>query len=250
MGFGFWFERFDSLAIWQLDRIFDLSQAQEGHLRPIAEDVREWFRAESFPELASELRSIKESWDQGAHEQALYKLEETTNKGVEQFLEYSWPGARQFLDSLTRENIEAYQQYANEEFGEWYQDIESQSAKLESRLERLEDWFGTISVSQKMIVGRYVKLYPEERKIRLNNAHARGQQFLQLAISKDWQKLEHVYKNPQSLQSEVYLTWRAYEREQTHKMLKALFPTLTEYQKQHVSDRLEKWAGYLLSVGK
>mgnify|MGYP006902066816 CR=1 FL=1 len=246
--FSFWFERLDTLAIWKLDEMFELSSQQENIVRPDIIEFREWLRTESIPEVSKELVLVKNLWDSGRHEKALTTLEHRSRQLFDQALIYSWPKVARLLSYLTRENAYAYQQWAEERMDDWYAETQSLDAKLEDRTEKLEEWFGKLSPRPLAIVSKYTKFHPDERIIRINNSQQRRQRFLSMAIEGDWQRLEEAYKNPVMLQSRAYKRWREGERSQLEGLLRALLPTLSTNQADYVSTTLDDWITRLDSV--
>lgn len=246
--FRFWFERLDTLATWKLTQIFELSDEQQGILRPEVIDFRDWLRSETIPELSRELNMVKKLWDSGQRQHALTTFEQQSREVIDQTLIYSWPKVARLLTRLTPENAYAYQAWAEERMDDWYDETLSEAAKVEARTESLEEWFGHLSQPQRAMVARYTTLHPDERTIRINNGQQRRQRFLAMAMEGNWAQLEQAYKNPELLQSRPYQQWRANETEQLRTLLRALLPTLSPSQSQRISDTLGDWIARLHSV--
>ncbi len=247
-GFSFWFDRLDTLTVWQLDRMFDLTDQQEELVRPVAKELQVWLREEKLPRIEKQLTEVKTLWEQGNHVAALETFEQHAGATTDLFLEKSWPKVSDLLAKLTKENAYAYQAYAESRMEEWFEESASESAKVDDRIENLEEWFGGLNDRQVALVKEHTFLAEDELFLRTSNGRERRQRFLALVLDDNWQEVELAYKDPRTLQSEAYKDWREEQREQWQITLMALFPTLTEEQKEHVGDRLDEWIENVRSV--
>ena len=247
-GFSFWFERLDTLALWRLGTMFDLSDEQEDMVQPVLVELREALRQDTLPDIIQRLESVDRLWQQDQMEDALVSLEMGTEAVIARFLEYSWPKVAPLLAHLTAENAQAYMDYGEEKIEDWFDQTLSDEAKREDRIERLEDWFGDLSDGQIAVITEHTYLLPGERDIRVQNSRQRRHRFMSLVLDNEMDTLEILYKYPHHAQTPEYQLWRTEERAQIHRCLMTLFPTLTVKQRQHASRYLRDWIDELRNV--
>src|SRR5690606_20483123 len=95
--FAFWFERMDTLVMWRLDDMFDLTSSQKKEVEPVIVELREWLRNDGFPDLIPRLESVEQLWASGESEAALASFEQEATLIIDRFLEASWPAVKPLL---------------------------------------------------------------------------------------------------------------------------------------------------------
>ncbi|GAA3973156.1 DUF6279 family lipoprotein [Allohahella marinimesophila] len=246
--FAFWFERMDTLVMWRLDDMLDLTDSQKEEVEPVIVELREWLRQDGFPDLIPRLENIEQLWAAGESEAALATFEQEASTIIDRFLEASWPAVKPLLIRITPANAEAYREYSEEKMADWFDESETLEAKVEDRVERFEDWFGDLDRRQVQLVRQRTELLDNELQIRMQNSRHRRERFLQLALDEDLAALETMFKHPSNFQTPAYVQWRAQERDQIVSSLHALFPTLDSGQRKHAGERLEDWIDRLQEV--
>jgi len=246
--FSFWFERLDTLVLWQLDRMLDFSDGQKDKIKPELTVLVERVRAETVPPVITSLTEVQHLWDNQKPRQALFLAEHEINLVLDTLRRDSWPTLARTLDFITEDNIEAYLEWVGDNRDDWYEHTLSDRAKQQKRTEMLKDWLGRLSTSQKSVVADIVKLHTNERQTRIENGEYRRSRFIGLIEQRDWVNLEQAWQQPELLQTEEYQLWRTRERDQTITLLHTLIPTLSAEQQQHVSKRLDNWIARLHKV--
>lgn len=247
-GFGFWFERLDDLAVWQLDKVLDLDASQEALLEPEALALREWLRQETLPQTQALLEEAQERWNAGELKAATLMLESGFENIFNEFMLALAPRLTPLLKSLSDDNLRHWQEYASERYEDWYEESSSLEAKQEDRINRLEDWFGDLSDAQVFLVKKYTRWRKEEYALRVDNSDQWRNQIADIIQKKDWNRLEKLWSDPQSLQSPAYDDWIASERQDYLALMDALYPTLTDRQQASASKRLQGWLDKLAEV--
>lgn len=247
-GFAFWFERMDTLVMWRLDDMLDLTDSQKKAVEPVILEIREWLRDDGFPDLIPRLENVMELWVSGESEAALTAFENEASAIIDRFLEASWPAVKPLLVQMTPSNAEAYRAYSEDKMEEWFDESASLEAKVDDRVERFENWFGELDRKQTRLIRQLTKLDANELQIRVDNSRHRRERFLRHALSDDLAALEAMFKRPSDYQTAAYVQWRAQERDQIVASLQALFPTLRKAQREQAGERLEEWIERLREV--
>ncbi|MEJ2445289.1 MAG: DUF6279 family lipoprotein [Exilibacterium sp.] len=247
-GFSFWFERLDTIALWRLDDMFELTADQEDQAEPVLEALQEWLRNEAFPDVIPRLQHIETLWRRGELEQAFLTLEVDTQYLVNRFLQESWPMIVPLLEQFTAKNARAYLAYGESKTDDWFDETESEEAKLEDRIDRLEDWFGHLNDAQLQLVETHTRLFTNERTIRIDNSRQRRERYMELALAGDIPAMQRVYTHPADVQTPQYRQWREQERQQIHQLFRQLVPTLSEKQRRYTGKKLRRWITNLEAV--
>ncbi|RMF18365.1 MAG: hypothetical protein D6758_04345 [Gammaproteobacteria bacterium] len=247
-GFSFWFERLDTLTLWRLDDMFDLTREQEAVLEPALAELKEQVRTEHVPAIIRRLERVEQLWQSGARQAAVDALDKAILDTFEAFLEGSWPMVASVAPHLTDANARHYLAYGERKAEEWFSEYESEEAKQEEWVDRFEDWFGDLDDAQVAQVRAAVVWSPDEQAMLMDNSRQRRERFMALALSGDWQALEQAWKQPWSLNAPAYSLWWDAERVRVRQLLAGLLPTLTEGQARHARDRVEQWRLKLASV--
>lgn len=239
--FGFLFERLDWLTVWQLDRMFDLSEEQEAQVRPATVEIQRWLRQEGFPKIINELNQTLSLWESDQLEQAIERFEVSSRVLAQEFIVVSLPLIIPLATSLTENNAEHYRQYCLDKQPRWFGYAESDESKVDSRIERFEDWFGDLSDAQTTMVAQSSALFPKERQIRIDNNNRWREQIIEAALTKKSEQLTLWLQQPELLWTEPYT--ELYERNYSaiKSLLQLLMPTLSDKQKQHASERVRTW---------
>lgn len=240
-GFGLLFERLDWLMVWQLDRMFDLSAEQEERIQPKAAELREWLRNDGFPKVINEFNYTLTLWNEGQLESAYNHMDGTSKVLISDFLAQLVPVVQTLSLTLTEENAEHYRQYNNEKQEDWFEYAESDESKAQERIEQLESWFGHLSDQQVISIMPYTKLYPNERRVRVDNNNQWRERILSAALARDTALLKRWIESPELLWTKEYAHVYQKNKRDIVSMMKVLFPTLTSTQKNHAAERVLDW---------
>ncbi len=247
-GFGLLFERLDLLTLWQADRMLDLDDAQEAALEPGVIELREWLRGEGLPAARTALASVEARWAAGDLEGATEQLQAEGKALGVRFLDQAWPRLAPVMARLEQRNLSAYEAYSEERMVDWFASSKSSEAKLQRRIDRLEDWFGDLSDEQIAIVQSHGGWREDEYDLRVANSRQWRQRVGETILARDMARLESLFKHPEQLQSPAYQTWLEEQQAQFRATFKELFPTLTPAQRDHARDRVLDWIDNLASV--
>jgi len=239
--FSFVFERLDVLTIWQMNRMFDLTDEQEEQFEPVAVELREWIREEGFPRLIIDFKEVDRLWNDNQLERAMSHMHETTKGNIELLLKSVWPKVRPTILTFNENNLAHYKEHTKEQRDDWFKSATSKEAKLESRIKPLEEWFGDLSDAQVVIVDSWIELAPKEREIRYANNDHWITMFTQRVLARDQDSLDTWSQEPSMWWTEEFRQWRNVNEVATKSMLMELFNTLSEQQKRHASERLREW---------
>ena len=246
--FGFIFERLDWLNAWQLDSMFDLNNEQEEEAERLGEYVREWLRNDAFPRWIIRGRSIQQSWREGDLQGAVEGFESLSQSAWKETLaaitKEIWP----LLGSVSKSNTDYYREYTEDNFAEWFAPLESDDAKRERLLERLDEWFGDLNDEQLRLLDKNIALQPNERQIRIDNSRHWRELFITAALEKDNQSLAAWLNAPETWWLKEYKQLRAQNRAMRLRFFTDLLPTLSDKQRQHADDTMQEWIDAMAGV--
>lgn len=248
VGFGFWFEQLDRLSVWQMDRMLDLNSEQEDQLYEISGDYREWLRNHGVPEAETIIRDVRQAWEEGQLLAATRMLEDRFEDWSREALTAMYPRLQPWLDSLTPENLAYWQAYSRDRYADWFDEHESAEAKLEDRTDRLEDWFGDLSDAQVAMIREHTLWTDADYQRKIDNSEQWREQLSQAILAKDHARLSDWFSNPRALQSESHARWQQAERARFFELAAALYPGLSQTQRDHASARLQEWLDKLAEV--
>lgn len=246
--FSLLFDRLGWLTSWQLDRMFELRAEQELLVEEGSEAMREWFVVEGFPLLINRLETSVALWKQENYLQARVHLEQSLEQSIQAFLLAVRPHVMPLLLSLDEANTAHYRVYNEARKEDWFEHTLSQEAKVDKRIERLEDWFGNLNRDQRARVAELVALLPYERDIRLRNNDHWKERFLEAALSRDEAALEAWIAEPSLWWLPEYAQLRADNREQTRALVDMMIASMHQTQSNHVVNRVQDWIETLEDV--
>ena len=246
--FSFFFERLPWLVTWQLDRMFDLNDAQEALSEQGTEAMQDWFRQEGFPLLIVQLETVQQRWQNDEREAAARYLDIALRDWLDAFFEAVQPHVMPLLMSMTPNNAKQFRRYNKEESDDWFEYAESHESKQAHRIEKLEEWFGDLDAQQQNIVQQHVLLLDREQTIRQHNNQHWNEALMQAALSRDKAALEGWLEDVSIWWTEDYRHLRSQNRQQWQAVIEDLLPTLSERQHAHAERRVEDWLDNLNAV--
>lgn len=246
--FSFFFERMPWLSSWQMSRMFDLDDAQEAEVENVAEQIQQWLKQEGFPALILDLEEAKLRWQAEPSALQISQLFRTLEYHNTQFLEQLAPRLAPITVNLNNHNLEAFAEYLESKSKDWFESLESEEDKEDSRVERLENWFGHLSDAQVSMVQERVTLLDRERELRFSNTLYWSGKFADSVRAKQVSALEAWIRDPSIWWTEEYTQLRKANRQQIEQLLVALVPSLSDRQVAHAQEELQEWIDELKDV--
>lgn len=246
--FSFFFERLPWLSSWQMSRMFDLDDEQEAKVEEVAERMKVWFKTEGFPDLLADLEPELEQWRIAPSSAQIAGLFNVLEQHNSLFLSELAPQLAPVVITLREENLSAFEVYLNEKTEDWFESLESVEDKQDSRVERLENWFGDLSDDQVAIVRKHVALFPDERDHRLQNTKHWSQLLAKSVREGNLLDIENWIREPSIWWTDEYAQLRSKNRKQISRILDELVPTLSERQADRAAEELSEWIGELKDV--
>ena len=152
--------------------MFDLNEEQEELVESNTEEIKLWLRQDAFPKLITDLKEVRTLWQKEQFKAATELFDKQAQAFFSDFLSAVSPHLIELLLTLDEENTQEYLEYNQEKSQEWFEYADSLENKIDSRIERLENWFGPLTNEQIKRVNEIVILLPKERDIRhTNNIH-------------------------------------------------------------------------------
>ena len=142
----------DSIASWQLDSYFDLTNEQEEWVEERMRLHLEWHHNEELPRYRRFLLDIQKSAKDGLTMSELDEGFYRFGTKVDRIFERLIPDAVLFLSEISPEQINNFELVMDEENEEMMKRMENQQELTQERHEnfwdQMEDWFGEFSISQ------------------------------------------------------------------------------------------------------
>jgi hypothetical protein len=143
----------DSIASWQLDSYFDLTNEQEEWVEERMRLHLEWHHNEELPRYRRFLLDIQKSAKDGLTMSELDEGFYRFGTKVDRIFERLIPDAVLFLSEISPEQINNLELVMDEENEEMMKRMENQQELIQERHEnfwdQMEDWFGEFSISQR-----------------------------------------------------------------------------------------------------
>ncbi len=221
--------------------MFDLNSQQEDMAEQSTEEIKAWLGRESFPGLVVKLEHAKSLWEAERFKEATAYFDDATQAFIKDFLSTASPHLVALLLTLDEDNAQTYIAYNQDQSEEWFAYAESHTSKVESRIERLETWFGDLSEQQLTRVETIVTLLPREQNIRVQNNQYWVEKVLAASLSRDRSALEHWLNDTSRWWLEDYKNLRVANKAQTLALIDMMISTMSEKQQAHVLDVVDEW---------
>lgn len=246
--FSFLFERLPFLTTWQMDRMFDLSDEQEELVHSSTEELVIWLRSEGLPQVIEDLENSRTLWQNHDYEAAATHFEHSLEEATGRFLNAVRPHLVTLFLSFDETNAHAYREYNNDRKIEWFESLESEQAKEDKVIDRLEQWFGSLDKQQLRTSREIISLVDNERDIRLANNELWKERFLSAALAQDKQALDTWLSQPELWWSEEYRQLREVNSSQRRTLVRAMIESMKPEQSEQVVETIEDWIDSLNSV--
>jgi len=145
----------DDYIAWRADDYFDLTGAQDDFVDSRMERLLEWHRIHELPAYAAFLEEVQQRAGDGLTMAELEEGQARVDAAWLRLSDYAIPDIARFLTSLAPAQVDhlaAAMQEENEEMEERLArpPAERQRKRQERLVDRLEDWLGSLSESQKL----------------------------------------------------------------------------------------------------
>ena len=244
----------DSIASWQLDTYFDLTNEQEEWVEERMRLHLEWHHNEELPRYRRFLLDIQKSAKDGLTMSELDEGFSRFETKVGRIFERLIPDAALFLSEISPEQINNLELVMDEENEEMMKRMENQQELIQERHEnfwdQMEDWFGEFSISQReQITELQTKWFtesPDPSAERMERRRKSQPQFLALLRSVPEKKeLEKWFR-------QWFLSWegetnpsRKAKIIQNKKRILLIDAILTPEQRLHAVRELDDWVELL-----
>lgn len=239
--FGFLFDHLPFLTSWQMNRMFDLTDDQEELVEEGAERFQHWLRQDELPVIINRLKQARELWLSNQHHQAFKYFEEASDLSSKEIMAAVSLELIPFFMTMTEENAQAYRAYKSERIDDWFKSTQSKNDKAEATIERLEEWFGRLTSEQETAISELVVLVSNERQIRYDNNLQWTERFLKTALDKDQNALENWLNDPSQWWTDGARNVYENNRQQTLSVIKMILDSMTDRQKDHVTETVNDW---------
>jgi hypothetical protein len=150
---SFLYDYADWYIMYKIDDYFDLNDIQEDQLEEKVELLHTWHRDEEIPKVVAFLKQAKSALGNGFTEQNMPWIESEYQKLRHRIDDKITTDVATFLTSLSKDQIKYFERRLNES-NQGYEKLlrqnedEWQKAELEKAIDRIEDWFGSLSDEQ------------------------------------------------------------------------------------------------------
>lgn len=179
----------DKLALHQLDRMFDLTDAQEDEFAPVVKVEIERLKRERMPRVIQKLEDYQKAWDRGPTEADALAVVDEYDAVRNDLATRLGPLAARFLASLSSEQIAHLEEEladGNESTEELLEKSPEDFAekRRKNTLKSFEHWLGSLSDEQE---AKFLTLAPIDREefVRYRDERLASQKaFLELLKAK------------------------------------------------------------------
>jgi hypothetical protein len=228
--------------------MFDLNEAQEEFVEQSAEALKPWFLDEGFPQVLATLADAEQSWNEKHYPKALTIIDSGFQELTSNLLIAFEPYAVPFLLGLNEENLSHFRAYTNDKKEDWFEHAKSTEAKVESRVERFENWFGDLSDAQVTLVKKHIEVQENEFEIRVANTDNWVDKLISAVRSGDEAIIRAWVLDPSVWWTSDYTNLREANRLAIRSGLFELSDTLTSRQATHALDEAQEWQDTLREV--
>lgn len=176
------------IALYALDDYFDLTPEQEAWLKPRLDRFIAWHRANELPAYRRLVNEASRQIDSGARAQDARALYDSGRARLARAADQGLPDIAAFLAQLTPRQIARLESKLAEDNRkmeeEWrMQPILRQQKRVEKSIERVEDWFGSLSPTQIEKIRATMMALPPLEAQRLADRKRRQAEFIALLKS-------------------------------------------------------------------
>jgi len=240
----------DWILLWKIDGYFDISAEQEQFLEGRLTELHTWHRIETLPLYAAFLRRVQEQWRDGLTHDEIDGIVATYHELRADLIQRIVPHGALFLTTVDTEQIRHLEQALLKENLRLVNRVggdpeERRARRIESTLDWLEDWLGSLTPEQEHRIIEWLGHVPDTTDQWLAYRRHRQEELVRLLQSqqhptvvesqlRDWLATPEKGAPPDYAQS----------LDQMRKSLKALAwnidRTLTPQQRTHAVQKLDQ----------
>lgn len=248
------YNNLDWLAYWYVSDYIELTDAQSRSVKDKLQSILDWHRVDQLPKYNSELMALKQGIS--ANSVNMERVSE-----VIEFIRSSWLVLRQrvvqesvpLIPSLSPQQVEHLFEKLSEQNSASVAELATDSekrfeARYEKVLELANDYLGSVSEQQKLVLELYVGSTVDTRSLFLAgnralqlDAKENLLEFLGAPSADRLAKMSEILNHPENYRSEYFKRSTLENRQLTTLMLFDLLKSLSDEQKRHLIERLEEW---------
>lgn len=246
----FIYNQVDWLLVWYLSDVFSLEKEQKQDLRLVVERNLDWVRTEQLPEYAQLLRELESSASDGSLSVEQLQGQAESMIGLfDVFLRQVIPDMASFLGGLSDEQVAdfvAKSEVKNEELWEEYAGAtpeKRQERRQKSAVKNIQRFTGKLDDQQQALIAGYMTRMYDNSQEWMQGRRQWQADFQALVLERPpreelERRLEEIVLDPNYTDSEVYRQQVDANTVILFEMLVDLNTTLTDRQRDRMSERL------------
>ena len=201
LGYG----QLPELVYWWVDGYLDLDDAQSSLLRQDLQTLHDWHRRQELPLLANALATLQSQAAIDVTPSQLCRWVDVLKPRIGAVLDQAEPGLATLAVRLSPEQLRHLQRQLEKRQQKWRDEwlkgdnAERQARRLERLVERVEDFYGPLSPTQRALLQRSITASPFDLSLAEAEMLRRQQDFLQTL-----QTLAGTGLSPQQVRAEVH----------------------------------------------
>ena len=247
----------DLFLRWQANYYFDFQGEQTDGLDRSLSAFLAWHRAKALPQYARLGEEAAARMQRGVRREDLEWSYDAVQVQIREAVVAAATEAAGLLDTLSPEQIghlEARLADENRKFEkEWVQGSmeERHKRRVTRNLERLEEWYGTLSEAQAERVGRYSARAPFSAEMRLRDRKRMQAEFVAMLRAREAsRRLAQWARDWEAGREPAYLEASRATRTEYVELLLDLERTLSPDQREHAARRLKRFATLFDSLAR
>jgi hypothetical protein len=246
----FIYNQIDWLMVWYISDVFSLEKEQKQELRKVVNRNLDWVRTQQLPEYAQLLRELEASASDGTLSVEQLQGQAETMLGLfDTFLRQMIPDMASFLGALSDQQVAdfvAKSEVKNEELWEEYagDTLEARQARrTKSAVKNIQRFTGKLDDQQKeLIAGHMTRMYDNSQEWMQGRRQWQAD-FQALVLERPprdelEQRLEEIVLNPNYTDTDTYRQQVEANTVIVFEMLVDLTTTLSDKQRDRMSERL------------
>ena len=244
----------DTIALWTANDYFDLEPAQRQTFNERFERFHEWHRRTQLPDYVALLGDARARVERGVTREDILWVSDTLKARYRAMVEYTVADMAAILATVSDEQVDYLQKHfreVNRKFAKenWLNDPpEKRRKKIAERfIDRLDHWTGPLSPEQERRITALYGELPPVAQLRHADRMRRQKEFVKLlALRKNTAeftpKLRHWLLNWEEGRAPEYEKVLSDLVDKNVEFYLALDRLVTREQRQHVAERLQKYA--------
>jgi hypothetical protein len=247
----------DLFLRWQANHYLDFQGEQSEDLDRSLAAFLAWHRKAALPQYARLADEAAARVTRGYRQEDLDWSYDAVRAQVREALGAAAGEAAGLLDRLSTEQISHLERRlaeGNREFAkEFLQGTmeERHKRRMKRNVDRLEEWFGTLSDAQAALVQRYSERAPFSAELRDRDRRRRQAEFLAMLRAREArQRLAPWVQDWEAGREPAYVQASAQSRAEYYRLLLDLERTLAAEQREHLATRLKRFGALFESMSR